>query len=90
MQFLHKKLVFQKSPQSCQSFGLILVEILLPRTFKNRLIRSHCLNVTAKTHRKELVVIHTHVAFRFGKLITHLIVVILFRVQCHNFNLSFP
>ena len=42
MQFLHKSEVFQNSPKSCQSFGLLLLEILLPRTLKNRQIWSHC------------------------------------------------
>ena len=31
----HKSEVFQNSPKSCQSFGLLLLEILMPRTFKN-------------------------------------------------------
>ena len=35
MQFSHESEVFQNSPKSCQSFGLLLVEILLPRTLKN-------------------------------------------------------
>ena len=36
MQFLHKSNVFQNSPKRSQSFGLLLLKILLPRTFKNR------------------------------------------------------
>ena len=33
---------FQNSPKSCQSFGLLLLEILLSKTFKNRPIWPHC------------------------------------------------
>ena len=31
MQFLHNSEVFQNSQKSCQSFGLLLLEILLPK-----------------------------------------------------------
>ena len=33
---------FKIATKSCQSFGLLLLDILLPRTFKNRPIWSHC------------------------------------------------
>ena len=35
MQFVYESEVFQNSPKSCQSFGLLLLEILLPRTSQN-------------------------------------------------------
>ena len=41
MQFLHKSEAFQNSPKSCQPFGLLLIDILSPRTFKNHPIWSH-------------------------------------------------
>ena len=43
MQFLHKSEVFRNTPKSCQSFGLLLLEILLPKNFENCPIWSHWL-----------------------------------------------
>ena len=40
MQFLQKSGVFRNSPKSCRSFWLFLLNILLPRNFKNRPIWS--------------------------------------------------
>ena len=40
-QLLHKSEVLQTCPKSCQSFGILLLEILSPRIFKNRPIWSH-------------------------------------------------
>ena len=37
---------FKIATKSCQSFGLLLLDILLPRTFKNRPIWSHWLSLT--------------------------------------------
>ena len=39
--YIPKSEVFQNSPKSYQLFGLLLLEILFPRTFKNLLIWSH-------------------------------------------------
>ena len=41
--FVHKSKVFQHYPKSCQSFGLLFLQILSPKTFKNRPIWSHWL-----------------------------------------------
>ena len=46
MHFLHKCEFFLNSPKICHSFGLLLQEILLPRTIKNRPIWSHWLQLT--------------------------------------------
>ena len=43
MQFLHKSEVFRNTPKSCQSSGLLLLEILLPKNFENCPIWSHWL-----------------------------------------------
>ena len=43
---LHKSKVFQNIPKICQSFGPLLLEILLPITFENRPIWPHCYSPT--------------------------------------------
>ena len=59
MQFFHKSEVFQNSPKSCKSFGHLLLDILLPRTFINHPIWSHCWWPQLKSTRMEVdVIIH--------------------------------
>ena len=50
--------IFSKVTQIHQAFGILLIETMSPRTFKNRPIWSHCLGVTAKTYNGCIVGIH--------------------------------
>ena len=50
-----KSVAFHVSQKIHCAFGLLLIETMSPRTFKNRPIWSHCLGVTAKTYNGGIV-----------------------------------